>query len=446
MVIDIHKAVISNPISRNLLKPWASNAPPNSLRSKLFNKYTDPGNPIEKQVDFNKYTGQIYKVYDPPLSSNDRCSMFHDIDYTVAENIGQNPKDIKNRKLQADDKWLKCFKVRTPYDALAYTAIKSKRKLGLGNNPNQILSQELHKPRKINFTRRKVISNHIDHIWGCDLITMIKYSKQNKNYKYILTVIDFFSKYSWCYPLKTKKSEEIINSFKDIFKKSKRKPTMIQSDEGTEFTNNQTQTFFKDNNINWYHSYNRDIKCSICERYNRTILNKIYKNFTLNNNTIWINDLDKLVNEYNNSYHRSIKNKPILASKKSNENIVRNNLYNFKVTNKKPKFSIGDKVRVSLLKNTFEKSYTSNWSEEIFIIDNIKTSNVHYYFLKNFKGEKIDGMFYEQELLKTNMKENDLYVIEKIIRKNKDKYFVKWRNYSDDFNSWIDKDDIIKYT
>ena len=446
MVIDIHKAVISNPISRNLLKPWASNAPPNSLRSKLFNKYTDPGNPIEKQVDFHPLTGQIYKVNDPPLSNNDRCSMLHDIDYTVAENVGQNPKDVKNRKLQADDKWLNCFKIKTPYDALAYTAIKTKKTLGLGNNPNQILSQELHKPRKINFSRRRVISNHIDHIWGCDLITMIKYSKQNKNYKYILTVIDFFSKYSWCYPLKSKKSEEIINSFKDIFKKSKRKPKLIQSDEGTEFTNNLTQTFFKDNNINWYHTFNRDIKCSICERYNKTILNKIYKNFTLNNNTIWINDLDKLVKEYNNSYHRSIKMKPIDASKKSNENMVRNNLYNFKITNKKPKFSIGDKVRVSLIKNTFEKSYTSNWSEEIFIIDNIKTSNVHYYFLKNLKEEKIDGMFYQEELLKTNMKENDLYIIEKIIRKNKNKYLVKWRNYSDDFNSWVDKNDIIKYT
>ena len=157
-------------------------------------------------------------------------------------------------------------------------------------------------------------------------------------------------------------------------------------------------------------------------------------------------DLDKLVNEHNNSYHRSIKMKPINASLKSNENIVRNNLFNFKNTNKKPKFSINDKVRVSLLKNTFEKSYTSNWSEEIFIIDDIKTSNVHYYFLKNLQGEKIDGMFYEQELLKTNMKENDLYIIEKIIRKNKNKYLVKWRGYSNDFNSWVDKDDIIKHT
>ena len=182
---------------------------------------------------------------------------------------------------------------------------------------------------------------------------------------------------------------------------------------------------------------------SICERYNRTILNKIYKNFTLNNNTIWINDLDKLVNEYNNSYHRSIKMKPIDASKKSNENIIRNNLYNFKYTNKKPKFSIGDRVRVSLLKNTFEKSYTSNWSQEIFIIDDIKTSNVHYYFLKDLNGEKIDGMFYEQELLKT--KQNDLYIIEKIIKKVGNKYLVKWKNYSDKFNSYVNQNDIVKY-
>ena len=114
--------------------------------------------------------------------------------------------------------------------------------------------------------------------------------------------------------------------------------------------------------------------------------------------------------------------KPIDASKKSNEDMIRNNLYNFNIANKKPKFLIGDKVRVSLLKNTFEKSYTSNWSEEIFIINDIKTSNVHYYFLKDLNGEKIDGSFYQEELLKT--KQKDLYIIEKIISKNKDKYLL----------------------
>ena len=174
MTIDIHKMITGNPISKNLMKPWGSNSKPNSLRGKLFNKYTGPGNPVQQQVDFNPYTGQIYNVYDPPSSNNDRCSMFHDIKYTVAENKSRDAKDIKNRKLDADKEWLDCFKPRIPYDMLAYSAIKSKKTLGLGNNPNEILSKELHKPKRVNFERRRVISNHIDHIWGIDLITMIK--------------------------------------------------------------------------------------------------------------------------------------------------------------------------------------------------------------------------------------------------------------------------------
>ena len=227
MTIDIHKVITGNPISKDLLRPWGSNSNPNSLRGKFFNRYTRPGNKIQQQLDFNPLTGQIYKVNDPPSSKNDRCSMFHDIKYTVAENIGKDSIDIKNRKLDADKEWLDCFKPRSPYDMLAYSAIKSKKTLGLGNNPNEILSKELHKPKRINFERRRVISNHIDHIWGIDLITMIKNAKQNNNYKYILTEIDFLSKYSWCYPLKNKNSNEIINFFKDIVKKSKRSPNFI---------------------------------------------------------------------------------------------------------------------------------------------------------------------------------------------------------------------------
>ena len=153
--------------------------------------------------------------------------------------------------------------------------------------------------------------------------------------------------------------------------------------------------------------------------------------------------MNKLVKEYNNSYHRTIRMKPIDASKKSNENIVRKN-YNFEITNKKQKFKIGDKVRVSLLKNTFEKGYTSNWSEEIFIIYDIKTSNVHYYYLKDLNGEKLDGTFYQEELSKTNMKDDDLYIIEKIIKKFGNKYLVKWKGYDDDnFNSY--ENDKVKY-
>ena len=152
MTIDIHKVITGNPITKNLLKPWGSNK-----EKTIFNRYTGLGNSVEKQVDFHPYTGQIYKVNDPPSSNNDRCSMFHDIKYTVAENIGRDSKDMKSKKLEADKEWLNCFKPRSPWDIAAYTAIKGKKTLGLGlgvENDNKILSEELHKPKRKNYLRR----------------------------------------------------------------------------------------------------------------------------------------------------------------------------------------------------------------------------------------------------------------------------------------------------
>ena len=170
----------------------------------------------------------------------------------------------------------------------------------------------------------------------------------------------------------------------------------------------------------------------------------MFKKFTENNNTIFYNIIDDLVNEYNNKYHSTIKMSPIEGSKKIDEKKIRN-IYNFKKTTKPGKFKIGDRVRLSLEKNIFEKSYETNWTEEIFEIYDIKYSNVPYYYLKDSNGEKIKGSFYEQELQKTNFKKDDLYIIEKVLKTENDKAYVKWRNYSNDFNSWVNLDNIKKY-
>ena len=149
MVVDIHKVITSNPITKGIMSPWGSNSKANSIRGKLFNKYTALGNELSKLVKFDPQTGEIIQIYDQQSSSNDRCSMYHDIAYTIAQNNGINNKDVKDKKLKADEKWLKCFKSRTPCDIAAYTAIKSKRTLGLGvENHNKILSGELHKPKR----------------------------------------------------------------------------------------------------------------------------------------------------------------------------------------------------------------------------------------------------------------------------------------------------------
>ena len=444
MVIDIHKTIISNPVSRNLLKPWGSFAKPNSIRGKLFNKYTDPGNPIEKQVDFHPYTGQIYKVHDPPLSNNDRCSMLHDIDYTVAQNIGKNAKDVKNRKLEADDKWLKCFKVRTPYDALAYTAIKTKKTLGLGNNfTMENLSQELNKPTINKFERQKIIVKHIDEIHSTDLVDMSQYSKINKGYKYIFTNIDVFSKYAYAFPLKSKKIQDIKPCFEKIFENNK--PKYIWSDKESSFLSKEMQNFFKDNNVKIYHT-NSHLKAVVIERFNRSLRELMMKEFVKNNNTVWYNILPKLIKIYNNRYHSTIKMKPNQVNK-SNEKYIKENIYTYDKTSKFPKFKVNDLVRISLkTRKIFDKpSANIKWSEELFKIHSINKSNVITYKIKDLNDEIIKGNFYEKELQKSK-NTSGVYIIEKIIRKNKNKYLVKWRGYSNEFNSWIDKDDIIKYT
>ena len=420
MVIDIHKTIISNPISKNLLKPWGSFAKPNSLRSKLFNEYTDPGNPIEKQVDFHPYTGQIYKIHDPPLS------MLHDIKYTVAENVGRNPKDVKNRKLDADREWLDCFKVKTPYDMLAYIAIKSKKTLGLGNFTVEDLSNELNKPTTNKFPRQKVIVNYINEIHSTDLIDMSQCSKINKGYKYIFTNIDIFSKYADAFPLKNKKIQDIKPCFEKIFKKNK--PKFIWSHKEPAFLSKEMQQFFKNNNVKIYHT-NSHLKAVVIERFNRSLRELMMKEFVKNNNTIWYNILPKLIQIYNNRYHSTIKMKPIEVNK-NNEKYIKENIYTYDKTTKIPRFKIGDLVRISLKRRPiFDKpSGNIKWTEELFKIHSINKSNVITYKIKDLNGEIIEGIFYERELQKTK-NTSQVYIIEKIIRKNKNKYLVKWRGY-----------------
>ena len=200
MTIDIHEKIGKLPII-----PKRGFVLPNM-------HYCGPYNNLTKQLIYDQ-NGNILRYIQLLTGKTDEICAQHDVDYSLSKNLkdkhiaDQKMIDSINKLLYDQKQW-GTFIVKN--------IISSKKKLGLGNNPNEILSQELHKPKRVNFERRRVISNHIDHIWGIDVITMIKYSKHNNNYKYVLTVIDFFSKHSRCYPLKNKNYDEIINSFKDV--------------------------------------------------------------------------------------------------------------------------------------------------------------------------------------------------------------------------------------
>ena len=285
------------------------------------------------------------------------------------------------------------------------------------------------------FRKRKVVVTGIDKIWAADLVDMQAFSKDNNGVRYLLTVIDVFSKYGWMLPLKTKTGVEVASALKEIFKE--RKPGLLWTDKGLEFFNRHVKSL-----VELYTTENEE-KSSVAERWNRTMKERMFKYFTANNTRRYIDIVDRLVENYNNTKHSSIKMTPVQASEKQNENKVYMTLYPDEVDrgNIKHKFKVGDKVRITKKKSIFEKGYTPRWTEEIFTVSELRYTDPPTYKITDMNGEEIKGSFYEPELQKT---EQEVFRIEKIIRRKGDKSLVKWFGYPTEFNSWVENKDLEK--
>ena len=245
---------------------------------------------------------------------------------------------------------------------------------------NEHLADELRKPIFRKFEKRKVYSAFKDNIWATDLADMQLISKLNKGFRFLLCVIDIYSKYAWVVPLKDKKGVIIVNAFQSILKKSNRKPNKIWVDKGSEFYN--FKKWLKDNCIEMFSTHNEG-KSVVSERLIRTTKNKIYKYMTSTSKNVYIHKLDDIVHKYNNKKHRTIKIKPI---------DVKDNTYidfGKELNDNDPKFKVGDHVRISKYKNIFAKGYTPNWSEEIFVIKKIKNTVPWTSVINDLNGEKL---------------------------------------------------------
>ena len=182
-------------------------------------------------------------------------------------------------------------------------------------------------------------------------------NKFNKGFRFLLCIIDIFSKYAWAVPLKDKKGISIVNAFRKILKEPDRseakskecRPNKIWVDKGSEFYNISFKKWLKDNDIEMY-STNNEGKSVIAERFIRTLKNKIYKYMTSISKNVYIDKLDDIVDEYNNTYHKTIKMKPV---------DIKDNAYidfEKEVNDKDPKFKVGDYVRISKYKDIFAKN------------------------------------------------------------------------------------------
>jgi IS30 family transposase len=306
------------------------------------------------------------------------------------------------------------------------------------------LADEVHKPKLKKFSRRKVYAKRVYEILGCDLVDLTFWSNENNGYKFILTVVDVLSKYALAYPLKSKSADDVTKAFEELFKHVI--PEKLWFDEGKEFYNKKLAAVLKKHNIEFYSTHG-DHKCAVIERFNRTLRGRMFKMFTKKNNRDWIHILNDLIKNYNNSKHSTIKMKPIEAIKKTNYDELSHNFNNKNpiIMNTAPKLKVGDYVRISRVKQLFEKGETRNWSLEIFKIKKVLKTMPVTYHIDEYDGSPIIGSFYEQELQKTDL--TDTFLVEKVLKtrkhKGKNESFVKWLGWDDKYNSWIDSSDVV---
>ncbi len=263
------------------------------------------------------------------------------------------------------------------------------------------IAEEVHKPARKNFVRRRVEILGLNDLIECDLVEMIPHAKANKNYKYLLTAINAFSKYAWAVPLKSKSGGEVAKALDNIFREIA-PPKNAHTDRGKEFYNAECKKVFDKYSINHYSTYS-EIKAPLIERFNRTLKTRMYREFSARGTYRYLEFLPEILDDYNRrTVHRTTGYAPVDVNS-GNEREVLHRIYRAtrrKVNPRrdKPKFRVNDFVRVSRLKRIFTKGYEPSWSHEIYSVAEVKNTLPVTYSLKDWKGEVLKGVFYEKEI------------------------------------------------
>ena len=276
------------------------------------------------------------------------------------------------------------------------------------NQAKQLLAKEVFSPQITKFRRQRIIPLYKDETWSADLIDKSSLRKKKNNYKFILTVIDIFTKYAWAIPLKNKSGLSITNGFKTILSEGpqggsespqagsqSRKPEKLLLDRSSEFYNKTFKSLLKEYETKLYSTY-CDLMAVFIERFNKTLLHIINKPMFSNDDGNWVNILNGAGITYNTSILSTINMTPVAAS--NNPDKVK---YSFIYRNIEPKLKVGDYVGNADKRNIFSKGYTSNWNRELFKVNEILKTQPPTYKIEDMNGEIIEGNYYEQEFLKS---------------------------------------------
>jgi hypothetical protein len=338
---------------------------------------------------------------------------------------------------------------RKLYDAVCkeHTSVSlSQVKAWLSNQ----ITYTLHKPKRRQFQRNPIVVSGIDKQWQADLVDMQHFAKNNDNYKYLLTVIDVFSKYAFAVPLKVKTGEVTAAALDKIFEK--RRPDTLQTDKGREFENVAVREVLRNHSVAYFTTRNTEIKCAIVERFNKTLRGRMFRYFTANGSHRYVEILPTLVEAYNRSVHRSIGMAPVNVRQQHVAQIFRR-LYKAdnerallrKRSKKKPKLAVGDSVRIPYENRPFDHGYYPTWTDEVYTIENAnKDHKKDQYRLVDYENERVEGRFYPEELQKVG---DVLFRVEKTLKTRTvagvKQCFVKWVNFDSTHNSWVNEADIV---
>lgn len=256
------------------------------------------------------------------------------------------------------------------------------------------------------FVRRKYNIHTSNYLWQIDLIVLLKFARSNRNYKYILSCIDCFSRKAYAAPVKSKKCTDVLNGFKFILQTANTKPKFIQSDLGNEFYGRIFKQFLTENQIHLYSNHS-DLKACIVERWNQTLMNRIVRWFDYTRKNNWIDHLQQFVQSYNNTKHRTLGCAPNQVTKFNELDVwlnINKDLYNTNKYDRKAELKVGDFVRLKQNKKTFDKGYSQNFTDSIYQVKEVLSTKPVTYRILDSEGDSLKGIFYPQELSKVHLK------------------------------------------
>lgn len=291
----------------------------------------------------------------------------------------------------------------------------------------------LHKKAIRNFPRRKTIVDEIDEQWQIDLVDTKKFKYQNSHFQYLLCCIDVLSKYAWVEPLKDKTARSCAEAFKKIFSEG-RTPKYIYSDWGNEFKGECKALFIK-HGITQLDTKS-DNKASIVERFNRTLKERIERYFTFSKKKQYMTVLKQLVFSYNRTKHSAIDMAPVNVTE-SNIKQVKKSLYGDEDDyHVHFEFKVGDYVRLAVDKSIFDKGYSANWSDEVFVIYFLNPSNPPNYKIKTIQGKEYDKNYYKEQLQLVPEKDFPYDSFE-VLDQDRETFLIKQLNSENQESKWV---------